>query len=1351
MKTSFSIGKLSGAVVTCLALSLGTVPVQANPTGAAVQFGDITFVNQGNTLQVIQGTQNGIVNWNSFSINAGETTRFVQPNSNSATLNRVTGSTASYINGNLFANGRVFLLNSNGILVGSQGVVDVGSFTASTLEMSDQDFLDGGDYTLRGPSQAAVVNLGSISAFDGDIFLVAAQTENAGSLSAPRGTVGLAAGNDVLIAESGSERVFVRGAGGGRKDTGVVNKGTIDANIAELKAHGGNVYGMAVKNEGRVAATAVSREGGQIFLRAGGGRIRSTGTLKATSGNNGGSVVVDGGSEGLAEVGGDVDASGTSGVGGSVTVVGDQVEVLENARIAADGDAGGGEIRVGGGIRGEETAFQNATTTRIGNGATLSANALVNGDGGMVITFANKDLYFEGRAEARGGAFGGDGGFIELSGKESVTFPGFVQSVDAGAPVGRAGSVLFDPININLMPGYQGGEVMNPITASPVNRNTLYASDVRDFLAAGIGDLTVTTDVSGPDSGIINVFDSVDITWNSASSLKFFANSEFVTQGLATFNSQGSGGIEIYANERILLGNGGAVPTFTTNSGLLKVHTGSGSTAKGIFLNDAMLSSGTGDIEIFGYNAMGDGVTINGSQISSAGGEMTIEGRSYGGNGNGLVFLSKVGNRSQVSNSSGGKINLAGQGNGTGNAIVFNNGNGAHGFYDYLINGDYSTDIELRSYGGDVLLSHLTGDGLLFQLGNGASGALNLVNTDILGRFTSPSSNGIFIQAYNSLDVGDVNSSGPINLYGGLDVNVNGQITSPQPVTLTGEFGIFLGQPVNAPGLNLIGGMYGIDVGVLGTFNLEGVTFTNVNRVVGGSEVGDDILIGSSANDQIGVSTIFPMRYYEIESAMSMEVNPMVGLEVEPMMGGETAFTIGGIQFEGFEQVSGGGGNDTFNIQLDENSPFIGTLGGGSGNDRFVMMPGGEVAFINGGPGTDTIDYSNFTDPVTADFSQNSATQVGGVSNLERVIGGMGIDTLNGTPGNDQFRITGLNSGFLNNGQFSGFELLNGLAGQDSFIFQNQGNVNLVNGNGGVDTFALDDRNLGGTNIYTVGTNSVTRNPTYNFNGIEVVQLFLGSGNDTVNVTDNGKINFLDGGPGIDTLNVPGGGFLGENPITLGSSTIFNTNFELPVPSGDITSTPGTLLTTTTNNAGPSDNNNPDQDTTQNNFSGSTNPSPGAFAAFTTTTTVLGQAAVIQAGANGAPPFNLDGTVGFPPVIVIGELNANLESAAWIELASAIQFAGPLIIVMQDGGTSLDLAGLPPAEMLTLLAENLRAGAAQELLGALELTMIIPVTSLDGPVSILTVPIPIEPEILALLGEILGDDAFSELTSALDG
>src|SRR5690606_4636474 len=98
--------------------------------------------------------------------------------------------------------------------------------------------------------------------------------------------------NEVLIRESGSERVFVRGASGGKKQDGVVNRGTIEANVAELKAYGGNVYGMAVKNEGRVVATGVTREGGQIFLRAGGrrpgtpasggGKVRSTGRLTAS-------------------------------------------------------------------------------------------------------------------------------------------------------------------------------------------------------------------------------------------------------------------------------------------------------------------------------------------------------------------------------------------------------------------------------------------------------------------------------------------------------------------------------------------------------------------------------------------------------------------------------------------------------------------------------------------------------------------------------------------------------------------------------------------------------------------------------------------------------------------------------------------------------------------------------------------------------------------------------------------------------------------------------------------------------------------------------------------------------------
>ncbi|MAB76756.1 MAG: hypothetical protein CMO47_09905 [Verrucomicrobiales bacterium] len=1341
MHTSFSLGKLGRTVAIGLVLYFGSGPVLANPTGGFVQSGDLSVVGQGTTLEVYQATQNGIINWDTFSISAGETTRFIQPGPNSATLNRVTGASRSFINGNLFANGRVFLLNSNGVLIGSEGFINVAGFTASTLEMSDQDFLGGGDMGFHGPSQASVVNEGSILAVDGDVFLVAARTENSGEINAANGTVGLAAGNDVLISDSGSERVFVRMASESEAASEVVNRGAINASVAELKSHGGNVYGMAVRNEGRVVATSVSREGGQIFLRSGGGRVQANGTLKATRGGEGGSVVVDAGLEGLTEVGSHIDVSGTTGSGGFVAVTGEEVKVLDGSLISADGFAGGGEIRIGGGVRGAELAYQNATTTSIGSGAVLSANSLATGNGGMVITFADEDLFFHGSAKARGGSHGGDGGFIELSGKKSVTFPGFVGSVDAGASMGETGQVLFDPVNIDLVPGYQGGDNTDPINASPVTRNTLYAGDVSDFLGSEIGDLTVTTDILGPDSGTITVFDGVDVSWNSASSLSFFANSEFLTEGGFTFKSEGSGGLEIYANERIQIGNGGSTavssPSLQTGSGLLKINTGSDSSARGIFLKNAMLATEAGNIEVFGYSATGDGTTVAETQILSTGGDITIEGYSTAANGNGLAFLSDLEDRSQVANT-GGIIKLAGQGQGAGKAIVFNDPNAAHAANDFLINGDSSTEIELRSNGGDVILSHLTGGQVLFDLGNGASGSLNLVNADLLGQFRSPSSSGIFVENYNTLFVGDVSSSGPVNLQAGTDLKVEGQISSPQPVILTGDSGIELAKSVNAPGLNLVGGMNGIDVSVEGIFNLEGVTFTNVERVYGDSGGIDDVLIGSAANEEIGVSTNLEAEFPGENSSGSAPITVV-----------ETTFTISGINFERFDEVSGGGGNDTFDINLEKEEAFLGRIEGGSGDDRFIIAPGGDVSLIDGGAGIDVLDYSNFNDPVSTNFSLNDATQVDEMANLEKVVGGIGLDTLIGTVGNDQFQINGLNAGMVNDTSFESFESLQGLEGDDTFLFLGGGSVRDINGDSGSDTFILNDSGLGGIQTYNIASNSVTRDITYDFTGIEVVQLLLGPGNDTVNVIDNGKTNYFDGGAGIDTLNTPGGTLLVGTPITLGSSTIYSTNFELPATSSENAAAVGALLTAAASNQGSHDSSDLNPGTVESNLTASSNP--GAFAALTTTATVLGQAAVIQAGGPSSSPLKLDGSAGYPPVVVIDELMNNLESSAWIELANSIQFNGPLTVVMQDGVTSLNLAELPPEDLLPVLVENLRAGAAEELVSALELTMLIPITSLDGAVSMLAVPMAVEPQILALLAEILGEDAFSELTSALEG
>ena len=196
-----------------LAILYWALPVLfANPTGGVATEGSITITANGRTLTIQQQSQRAIVNWQDFSIAAGELTKFLQPDATSAVLNRVVSGNPSTILGSLAANGRVFLINPNGILIGAGARIDAAGFLASTLDVRDDDFLRGGDLLFRGDSTAAVQNLGTINALGGDIFLIARRVENQGRLGAANGTAGLAAGSEVLLTTGGSERVFVQAA-----------------------------------------------------------------------------------------------------------------------------------------------------------------------------------------------------------------------------------------------------------------------------------------------------------------------------------------------------------------------------------------------------------------------------------------------------------------------------------------------------------------------------------------------------------------------------------------------------------------------------------------------------------------------------------------------------------------------------------------------------------------------------------------------------------------------------------------------------------------------------------------------------------------------------------------------------------------------------------------------------------------------------------------------------------------------------------------------------------------------------------------------------------------------------------
>ena len=120
------------------------LPAHAQPIGGSVSVGtgtiDQTVLN---TTTVNQTSQNLAINWTSFDIASTESVNFIQPSTSSIALNRIVGGSPTSILGSLNANGQVFVLNPSGVLFGTTAQVNVGGLVASTLSLSDADFIAG--------------------------------------------------------------------------------------------------------------------------------------------------------------------------------------------------------------------------------------------------------------------------------------------------------------------------------------------------------------------------------------------------------------------------------------------------------------------------------------------------------------------------------------------------------------------------------------------------------------------------------------------------------------------------------------------------------------------------------------------------------------------------------------------------------------------------------------------------------------------------------------------------------------------------------------------------------------------------------------------------------------------------------------------------------------------------------------------------------------------------------------------------------------------------------------------------------------------------------------------------------
>ena len=548
----------------------------ANPNGEQVVGGAAGFSRpDAATLIVNQNTDRAVINWNSFSIANGELTRFVQPSSSSAVLNRVVTANPSAIYGTLQANGNVYLINPGGVLVGAGGVVNTASFVASTHDMNTEEFMKGGQLNFKGNSDASVINQGNITASEGDVFLIAKEVKNEGQLMAKDGTVGMVSGTEVSLQAVGQGNYKVRlmaaetdpnsprtsqGEGGSpsRKASEsaaeIVNEGVIQAANAVLEAKG-SYLPMAIKNTGVIEATGLVANGdGSVTLTGGEGDILNTGVVAALQRSldgqkeTGGSIMMtaknvtsdfgstitaagkDGGgtvklrSADTTILRGSIEVVGTSesAKGGKVQLLGEKVGMFESAKVDASGGAGGGQVLVGGDYLGKNPEVANAKAVVMAPTAKIIADAKVSGDGGKVILWSDDYTGFFGEVTALGGAEGGNGGFVETSSKMNLQAFG---AVNASASKGSAGMWLLDPGSITIdstgptTPGGFSGA--NPLVfTAPSDPSVVLNSDITAALNQGTS-VTIQTGTGAEYDISVNA--AINKTLDNATTLKLEA------------------------------------------------------------------------------------------------------------------------------------------------------------------------------------------------------------------------------------------------------------------------------------------------------------------------------------------------------------------------------------------------------------------------------------------------------------------------------------------------------------------------------------------------------------------------------------------------------------------------------------------------------------------------------------------------------------------------------------------------------------------------------------------------------------------------------------------------------------
>jgi filamentous hemagglutinin family protein len=587
-----------GWLLTLVLPALASGESQAQPiTPELSPDGTNTVVTpEGNRFDITGGTRSGANLFHSFEqfgLNSGQTANFVSNPAIQNILGRIVGGDVSVINGLIQVtqgNSNLFLMNPAGIIFGSNARLNVpAAFTATTatgigfgenwfnaVGANSYAALVGNPNTFAFTTSqlGSIINAGNLAVAEGqNLTLLGGTVINTGTVSAPGGRITVVAvpdKNSVRISQEGMVLSLELPSSGSNQPNSLP---FTPLSLAQLLT-GGDLAGataVTVNDDGTISLT-----GSGLKVDADAGTVIASGRL-------------------------DVSNTAPGQTGGTVQVLGDRVGLL-GALINASGTSGGGTVLIGGDYKGQGTV-PNASRTYISNNSAITADSLLDGNGGRVIAWADEVTTFYGNISARGGSEAGDGGFVEVSGKQNLIFDG---TVDVSASNGNLGTLLLDPTDIIIsnepstggvdavLPGIFQGDLAGQIT---INATTLEAQ-IGNVVLEASNNITIANGVS------------LNFGFARAGSITFRANAG-VSDGIGSFSMDRTQSIT--TNGRSLIISGASITTGNLNTANLGSNRG-----------DINLNATNGDISFNSINTQG--IRIGGNVSIFANGVVRGEG-----------------------------------------------------------------------------------------------------------------------------------------------------------------------------------------------------------------------------------------------------------------------------------------------------------------------------------------------------------------------------------------------------------------------------------------------------------------------------------------------------------------------------------------------------------------------------------------------------------------------------------------------------------------------------------------------------------------------------------------------------